>query len=306
MNLRTIDAIIEDQKSAAAYIKERINYCYNRMVAEINTELYSCFQQATVLENNLVGTYRESMASQAAQPGTRAGIILQLRQNSFTEIILSKVSLWTTNYTGPVTIKVHNMVSGQELDSFEINVIANQIQYFDINKKYMTNKQYELIYISYLTDGIDSIQSTLFSTYTGCSTCSKGSMGSRYMIMNGATIGNSEPKLYSNLQYPGTTAGLSIQYSLNCSTDSFLCSLKDQLAWPLLHLLGADLCQEIINGNKRLNSVTTVLKDQAEALKPDFEAKYMDSIQSMFQRMQLPEDVCIKRNRKVRTVSRIP
>lgn len=308
MDIQTITGIMEHNKSIQEYVNERLNYCYNDMKNEINFHLMPYFRQNSLLENKVLGAYRENLAAQPAQSGIRQGVVLQIYDTlTYYEVVLNSISLWTTNYSGNVTIKVHNIITGEELDSFVIPVTPNTTTPISlVNKKYPLQKQKGYIMISYDTTGIDSVQSTVSTIATGCSTCTKGGVGSKYALWNAVSIPDASAKLFNNLSYPGNTAGLSVQYTLNCSKDSFICSMKDAFAWPLFHRLGADLCNEIINGSKRINSITTIDREKAQALKPDFEQVYKDSLASTLNMMQLPNDACLKCNQKIKVISRIP
>lgn len=297
-----------DQSTAIEYIKQRLNYCVNAMKNEFNLRLMPSFRNNTILQNSMAGAWTETLQDQPAQPGTRAGILLQMYDtSSFYDLQLSSIGLWTTNYTGNVTIKVHNLVTGVELDSFDIAVVANQPSFIQINKRYTADRQRTFFYISYLTTGINSVQSSITGYTTGCSTCgTRSGFATRFGSINSATLDNSASPVFENLSYPGNTAGLSLQYSLNCSVESFFCSLKNQMAWSLLHRFGQDICEEVINGSKRVNSVTTLDKEKATALKEDYEGIYVESFNDLFQRVRLPNDTCFKCNQAVKTRVRIP
>lgn len=309
IDMKTVNAVISEELTAAQYIRNKLNYCVNSVKNTLNLRLQPYFRKRSVVESKIIGAYTENLYNlpQPAQAGIRAGVIIRILDSTPYELNLSRINLWTTNFTGPVTIKVHNLITGQEIDSFDIDVTPNTMGYIDINRKFQTDGQRAYYLVSYLTTGINSVQSTISGFVAGCSTCA-GRTGyiSRYAILNAVTIADSAAKNISNLEYPGNTAGLSVQYTLNCSTDAFMCTIKDQMAWPILHKLGAEICRDVINGTHRLNSVTTIDIDKAEALKADFEAQYIESMDVMLQSMSIPENTCFRCLRQVRSFTKIP
>lgn len=310
INLQVADALIEqDNISGVEFIQDKINYAVNAAKAELNSLMMPYYKKKTVLEQGLLGNYDEFTHTRTlVSAAKRRGIQIQINNYPYMEFLLTGISLWQTSITGNVTIKVHDLVTGKELDSFDVAVTANQANYVAINKKYLTNGQNFNILISYDATAIDSYQTTLARNqqWTGCSACGTGGYGSRYAVYNGAEIGTGSSVLYTNLSYPGFSSGLSIQYNIGCSTDGFMCSMKNQLAWAVLHKTGAEICREVVNGSKRVNSVTTIDKEKAAALMEDFETIYKGAIQDVFHNVAIPNDTCFQCNQKVKVISRIP
>lgn len=310
INLQVADALIEkDDVSGLQFIKDKINYAANAAKAELNNLLQPYYKQKSLLENSLIGNYDEFLFTRPQTAAAkRRGIQVQINNYPYLEFNLNGLSLVTSNTTGNVTIKIHNLVTGHELDSFTVAVTANQVNYVALNRKIPTNGQNLNIFISYDATTVNAYQSTLGRSQqpSGCSTCGTGGIGSRYAVFNGAEISTGAAILYTNLSFPGYSAGMSIQYNIACSPDGFMCSMKNRLAWPILHKTGAEICREVVSGSRRVNSVTTIDKDSAQALMADFESEYLKSIRAVFDNLSLPNDVCFKCDQKVKVVSRIP
>lgn len=304
VDLKLADSILQEEDSAFQFLRNKINYATSSVVAQINTMLAPFYKTNSVLENNLLGQFDEFMTALPAAPVYR-GITIKIDQYPYMQLNISKISLYSSNYTGNTTIKVYDLVTGDEIDSFDIAVMAGQPTYIPVNKRYFTERQRMNIFIAYDATAINTFQSNMFRGRS-CATCHFGGYGTRYALMNGGQIPTGSAKVLANVDFSGYTSGLSIQYTIGCSNDAWVCSMKDQLAFSVLHKTGVVLMDEVINGTRRMNSITTVDKDKAIALKDDFDLIYQENIRQVVQNVRFPNDICFKCTQRVKTVSRIP
>jgi hypothetical protein len=68
---------------------------------------------------------------------------------------------------------------------------------------------------------------------------------------------------------------------------------------------GMAWCDEMIYG-KRLNSLTTVQKSDAEKLKKDYSDKYVESMNMVLQNIILPNDICFQCEAIINVKNSIP
>jgi hypothetical protein len=307
IDLKVADSVLEEENSGVQFIKDRINYAVNTVKNDINGRLMPFYKQASVLESNLLGFYNEQMASVAAAPVYR-GIRIYIDQYPYIEFKVSKVALYSSNFTGTKTIFVWDLRTGQQVDSFPIQLTAGQINYVEVNRKYASEKQRINLFMGYDATDVVSFQSPTNRGLFGCTSCAVGEtnfMG-RFFAYNAGQIGLATPKLQQNMDFTGYTGGLSIQYTVECGTDAWLCSLKDRLAFAILHKTGVAICDEVLYGSKRVNSVTTIDAKKAAALKEDFEVKYQQAMDNVLWNLKLPNDICFKCYQAVKSVTRIP
>ena len=128
----------------------------------------------------------------------------------------------------------------------------------------------------------------------------------RYGLINAGELLSAGTKLESNLSYTGYTGGLSIQYTVECDTDQFICSLKSRLAYSVMLRAGVLILQDVIYGTTRVNSVTTIDREKAEALKEDYELQYSEAIQNALHNVRFPNDICFRCDQRIKVISRIP
>lgn len=307
IDLKVADSLIEQENSGVQFIKDKLNYAVNQVKNEINTRLMPFYKQKSVLESNVIGFYQENMD---ALPGSAVyrGIRVYIDQYPYMEFKLSKVALYSSNFTGTKTIHVWDLRTGQEVDTFDISLTAGQINYVEVNKKYVSEKQRINLFFAYDATGVDTFNTTANRGYLGCFSCNPFNTDTigRYFSYNGGQIGLATPKLLNNIDFTGYTSGLSLQYSVECGSEAFLCSIKDTLAFGILHKFGVAMCDEVLYGSRRVNSVTTIDKTKAAALKPEFEDQYQNSLSSILYNLTLPNDICFKCNQAVKSITRIP
>lgn len=304
VDLKLADAVLQEENSSFEFLRNKIRYATESVIAQINTMLAPFYKTNSILENNLLGQYDEFMQGLPAAAVYR-GITVRIDQYPYMQLNISKIALYSSNFTGNTTIKVFDLVTGDEIDSFEIAVVAGQVNYIPVNKKYFTERQRMNIFIAYDATLINTYQSNMFRGRS-CVTCHFGGYGTRYAQLNGGQIATGAAKVLANVSFFGYTSGLSIQYTIGCSNDAWVCSMKDQLAFSVLHKTGVVLMDEVINGTRRMNSITTVDKDKAIALKADFDMIYQENIRQVVQNVRFPNDLCFKCTQRVKSVSRIP
>ena len=306
-DLKVADKLLETEESNVAFLQDKLNYAYNTVKNEVAVKIAPMFKQKSVLENSSLGWYKEDMNT-IAKGAFYRGIKVRIEEYPFLAFKISSIALYSSDFTGNKTIYVFDLKTGQTLDSFEIALIAGEISYVPINRKYLTERQNFDIFIAYDATDVDSFTTTANKPTGGCFTCNRTYDGynGRYMIFDGGQIAASDAKLASNVDYTGYTSGLSIQYTLECSPDGFICSMKDRLAYAMLHKLGVILCEELLAGSKRINSVTTIDKSKAEYLHPIMAERYETALKDALFNLQAPSDICFRCNQGVKSIIRIP
>lgn len=307
IDLKVADSVLEQEDSGVQFIKDKLNYSVNIVKSEINSRLMPFYKQKSVIESNVIGYYDEDMAAVAAGAFYR-GVRVYIDQYPYLEFKVSKIALYSSDFTGNKTIKVWDLRTGEEIDSFDIAVTAGQITYVEVNKKYYSEKQRINLFFGYEASDVDSFQTSANRGTRGCNTCDMNdtNITGRYFSYNAGQIATGATKIQSNVDFTGYTGGLSLQYSVECGSDAFLCSIKDRLAFAILHKFGVSMCDEVMYGSKRVNSVTTIDKTKAQALKEDFELKYQSAMDDVLWNLSLPNDICFKCKQLVKSVTRIP
>lgn len=288
-----------------AYITGRLNYTYNLVKSEIHSLLAPMMKSRTVIENNTLGYYKHEMTALPASAKYR-GVRIKLEDFPFLAFKINGVAMFSSNFTGNLPIKVFDMVTGGEIDTFSIAVVAGEISYIPINKEYLTQRQLFDVFFAYNATNIDTYRTSIYAPNSGCYDCNKRSDGYRgkYLTFDGAeaNLGSTVSSTVSQ----GNSSGLSLKYTIECSMDGWLCSMKDRFAFSMLQRFGVVMMEEILAGSKRMNSVTTIDNDKAQYLHGVFMSNYDKAMTGAIKGIIPPSDVCFHCNSGIRTNVRIP
>lgn len=304
VDLKLANAVLTEEDSAFQFLRDKINYATSSVVAQLNSLLAPFYKTSSVLENGLLGQFDEFMTALPAAAKYR-GITIRIDNYPYLQVNITKIALYSSNFTGNTTIKVYDLITGAELDSFVIAVTAGEVSYVSVNKRYYTERQRMNIFIAYDATAVNAYQSNVFRG-ASCGSCHSNGYGTRYALINGGEIAVGDSKVLASVDFSGYTGGLSIQYTIGCSNDAWVCSMKDQLAFSVLHKTGVVIMDEVINGSRRVNSITTIDKDKAIALKADFDMIYQENIRQVVQNVRFPNDLCFKCTQRIKSVTRIP
>ncbi len=304
INLSVANAATDNETmSGVKLIQEKITFSQNAILAHLRTHLADKLQINSIIQNDTVGYYRDNLTSIPLEVGKLKGIKVRCDQYPYLEFSPTKIYLKlaqsiTTN------IFVYDLTTDTLLDTIEITTVANVPTAVLVNKSYFTNKQRLHLFI-----GIDAGVSNTFETNTtrmsSCYSCNGGVYSNRYISFQGAMIDSSAQKLDINTVGNNGTNGLSIEYSLNCSLEPFLCNMGNQIAWSLLHKVGSELMKEL-TASRRLNSIINIDKGTNELLQKEYEEEYMASMSALLNNMKVPNDICFNCNSKIRKAVAIP
>lgn len=303
LDLQVLDAIRNSDFYGKAFFDNKIRYAGKMLVNTINSHLRPQYINRTILEKQTVGYYDAQQPFIAAQ-ANYTGLEIRIEGRANLELSISKIKLFTT-FTGTIPVKVFNLVTGQLLDTFNLTVAANTISELAVYKKYYTENQ--RMYLAFLYDAtaVSGYQSNVLqgSGLDCFDYCECGGINTAFV--RGITAPIEANIVREEVNGVGNTAGMSVDYTVSCSMESYVCSLRAELAFAFLHLVGSLICEEALN-SKRLNSITTVDRDKLERCRDNCAQIYNDSLQQLFQNMTLPNDGCFKCNAPVQRKTLIP
>jgi hypothetical protein len=303
ITLKVANAAVNDEtKSGLEMIQKRITYAQNAIVSHVRNQFSSKVRFNSVLQNDVVGHYQENLRSVALEAGQLKGIRVKTNQYPYLEFYVSRV--WVKLAQAITTnVYVYNLLNNELLDTIEVTTVANVPVAVDLNKGYLTDRQRLHLFIC-----IDSSVSNTFETNltkSNCHSCTGGSYSNQYISFYGSTVASADQKIEQNMSSINGTNGLSIEYSLNCSVEPFICSLGKQLAWAMLHKAGSEIMKELIT-SKRHNSIINIDRDDHEQLRDEYEAEYIASMSGILDNLQLPNDICFRCDSRIKKTVAIP
>lgn len=302
VTLKLADATIgSDMYSGVELIRQKITFAQNSMLSQLGNLLKEKFQKNSIIQNDAIGFYSRDQRAVALEAGKLKGIRAVVSQYPYTEFFISSITL-LLNASITTNIYVYDLMTNKLLDTFPITTVADEPTEILVNKSYFSKKQRLSLFVCIDSSVAGTYESTL--TPSSCVGCSD-SWSNRYVQFTQSYILSASNKTDANIRGNRGTNGLSFNYSLNCSSEQWICNIANQLAYPLLHKVGAEIMAECIN-SKRLNSIVSIYKDDHKTLLEHFENEYISSMSALLQNMKLPNDICFQCNSRVKKVVSIP
>jgi len=260
------------------------------------------FTANSVLENGVAGYYKDNLPTLAADATSYRGLSVRVEKYPYVYFHLAEVRLMT-QVTGDIDVLVYDLIQNKLLDTITVSCIANEISTAVINKTYKTEKQN--MQLAFIYDATNAAYKSDLNKSTGCTSCSKtyNTGGCEFRAVE---FTQANPITRQNIKSPtGGTAGLSIQYSLNCDIEPFICSIKNELALAFLYYVGVHFVRELMT-SARINATTGIPPEELEDKMNWFMSRYEDSMNSLIDGITLPNDRCFKCEAQVRVKVAIP
>lgn len=295
-------AIDYDTMSGVKLIDEKISYVQEFMKAQLRNQIQNKININSIIENDTVGFYQDNLKIVPLEVGKLKGIKLRINNYPYLEFFLSRVYL---KLKDAVTTKIfiYDLMSDTKLDEIEITTIAKIPTPLLVGKSYPTLKQNTELFICFDAGVSDTYETNI--SKSGCYSCHNNSYTNRYIQFTGAAIDESAEKIDSNILSSSGTNGLSLEYSLNCSVEPFICNMGNFMAWSMLHKVGSEIMKEAIYG-RRLNSIITIDRDKNIEMMNLYENEFMASWGAFLNNIQTPTDICFNCNSRIKKSVAIP
>jgi hypothetical protein len=289
-----------------------IELASKQILNDVMMHLQGCMSFNSILENDILGFFDEQRNLNATENKWRGQQVIIDRYPNL-EFYVSKIRLFF-NTAITSNIYVWDVGQGKLLDTIPFTSVANQITDVDINKSYVSYKQ--RLNLAFLYDG-NLTGSFRTKSNRGGNGCTKCGFRNSYLLQNGVQLPKTSAVLHSNFDKSGENYGMSLTYSLNCSLDNFLNSIRNLLQFPMLYLV-ASMIMKHAKYNERINSYIVNQKSDHSILAQKYEDEYKMMMfgsfnengqkikQGLLDSMKLPNDVCFKKRHKIEYKTQIP
>lgn len=303
IDFSTADAIIKNDMSAEEYLQRKLDFATNYLSTDFQTKLGQKFIQWTVLEKTVAGFYQQNKQSIPGIAGMLKGIQLEVLQFPFLQLYLSSLTLFV-DFTGNLPVHIFDLTQGKLLDTITVPAIAGETVMIDVSKSYPTNGQALNIFIGYDSGLANGYNTTVYqNSISGCRRCPGSTRPeNKYVWVFAKKLPIAGPKIDQNTQSVNDTGGLSINYSLQCSVTGFLCSIKNQLALPLLYRAGYEILMDALTSTRK-NPLVLLQKDEMATLTSYYDEQYDKAITNLLQNLRIPNDICFTCKPKVSTTT---
>lgn len=291
-------AISEEYASGVRMIKTKIDLATKLIISHLRAGTTKFLAKSTI-ENGQVGIFTDKNII-TSESGKLKGVQFRLKNYPYFSLSISSISFYA-HESKDIEIYVYDLVTGQKLDTFEITTIAGQVVNLVVNKKYgSASKQIEL----FICTDSDIAHNQANLSRGHCGGCSS-TYSNSYSNISYFECDSSAEVITANLIGGQSTGGLSFSYSLECSTDAFICSMANTMAMPVLYKSAALILEEM-SYSKRQNSIITVYKENTEELQAKYDTEFEASLGAIMNNMRMPNDVCFLCNSSIRTVAIAP
>lgn len=296
-------AISNEHKAALPALQSIVNFATNDTLNRIREYLQTKHKLKSFIENDTVGFYEDNKEAIDAQTGYLTGYQIKIDRTPYLSFHISQLRLFVNN-TGNVDVLIYDLTEGRLLQTVTVSAVAGQIVTADVDLTVATHKQRLNLFIGYASS-FESYKTSTFINSGYEISCTSSFQGGAVLFKT-AKILSGSTKINENVESNSYGAGISIDYSVQCSYDEFLCNIKNQLAYPILYRAGELIMIDMIN-SKRLTGVVRNFQDEHKSLMDYYADEHRKRMEHIMHNMVLPSDsVCFACAPKVKTVVNFP
>lgn len=299
ISIKEVSASLNSEsQSAADLIANKIQEAGNFVSSRLQTFLLPRYKGASLIQNGVVGYVQDDLQLITDQTGSYIGKQVTITGSEYLELFISRVGLHMVS-TGSVNVLVYDLIQNKLLDTIPVSAVAGEVTYLDVYKSYKSNGQKINLFFCY---AYAPSYKTILSL-NNCTSCTGQVYINPYARFANRSIPTGSAKINENL-VGGDDDGLIIQYSVNCSSEPFVCSVRHLLAEAIYWKAGELLVMEMVY-SKRNNSYITIYSDDHAALLAAYNASYLAAINNVTQNMKIPTNECFICNQRVKLETRI-
>lgn len=301
MSLKIADAAANSEKvNGITLIQDRINFAERYLANDIRNFMQDRFVINSLLEQTTIGIYKTDNSVISSSNKLR-GIKIIVREDPYLNINISRIGLRLADAV-TTNILIYDLYKNELLYTLPITTVADEITYIEINKKIPTNKQRRSLFICIDANISDQYNASVYESSVGCMSCGRDNYLS---YATSGTLDDALSKTESNFVTSNSTGGLTVDYTIECDLDNYICSLGNTLAWPLLYKTGHLIMQELEH-SQQLNTIVMINSEKNKELSSYYESEYIKSLNQITSNIKTPKDICFQCAPKIRKVTQIP
>ncbi len=301
------DFLTEDYSGAKDFFDKQKNFAIEVITKQIHNALQSKYKAATVLENQRIGFFQDSLSLQGGIVGYYKGFHVELLNcDSFLDLFLNSLSI-QLHASQLVDINVIDLIEGKIIDTLQIDSLSDEVVTKWFNKKYKSQRKKLNLFIGYESAGISSNLTIAYSH--GCASCHSGYNQNAFLRYTSAKLPVAGPLTLASLEASNDTGGLSMVYNVSCNHTDWLCSVSNIIALPVLYKTAALIMGWGIrnSGNEQMNTRNTINIDKLKEREEKYEFEYREQMDNLLKNMNVPSDErCFVCRQKSRTVVMLP
>ncbi len=300
--------ITKDYKDADDFFNRKRDFAVRMVSNQIHNFLRPKYKASTVIENFRIGQGEDNL-KQVVGSGFLKGIEIDLCQSrSYLDVYVSEIALQIST-TQSVDVLVYDLVQNKLLDTITVDCVANEITRVYIKKTYKAERRGLDLFIGYDSTGISANTTRLKKNCINCSGNYQSEISNSYSKIRAVQIDQSGQIIKSNLDYLNETGGLSVVHSLGCNHENWLCSISNQMAFPILYKTAALMIDHGLSAtqDQRANTTVTINKELWKERMDRMEFYYSESMNNLLQNIKPPSDeICFACKDNLRHVIMLP
>lgn len=278
------DIITGDYGTVKSLIDATINASIQDVVAMVNGKFSGRVKTHSAIETGVVGVPDGS--NEIIAGGGYRGIQAHLyNSGNYLNFQLASLGLHL-DFSGNVDVLVYDLNTNTLLDTIPVTAIAGQVVMVYPQKVYSSHYKNLNLWIGYNSTGKDSYKTVTRSTVC----CGNFGRKTEYLSSSGQAV--SGDFISSNLTSLTTTSGISINYSIWCDSEAWLCSYARLIATPVAHKVASEIYRRGMMVSPLTRSNNSTITNQ-ELMKSNFEwhiGNYEAGIKMLLKTVHLPNN----------------
>lgn len=297
--------INKDFKNGQELIESKIDFSIQQIKKLVGNHFASYINTKSLIDSKNLGDYQDSLQQKSGIANSYGGLSLTLNnKDSYFNVFVNTISL-QVNVTQNVSVLVYDLISGALLDTIVVACTANTISTKIVNKTYESSKRkLDLIFV-YDTTGINSNTTLLDSA--SCKVCNGYNYSNYFITASPVYLGTGDAKIRNSLENTTHTFGLSINYSVQCSLENWLCQIANMMALPILYKAGEEIMFYAVYASKRQNSSTNIDYERNKERLTAYQLAFNNAIEATIKKINIPKgDICFKCNEQQKMAIVLP
>jgi len=281
--------IDKDYLNGQALFEAKLKFSLNVVFSSLQAFLSPKYKAHSIISSARAGQFQDNKVVVAGQANFLKGIYFDLlNSDSYVDLFVSAVSLHT-DFTGDIPIYFIDLVQNRILETMTLTSVAEEISVLHVNTLFKSNRKKLSLAIVYDSEGINSYKTVL---RTDCAGCQDPHITNRYLRIKGIKLPELLPYIVSNVVPQNDTAGMSVEYSVQCNHSDYLCTMNNMIALPVIYKTAAELMEYALNisVNTRTNTTTTINRDVLKDRYDFYESKYKEYMKTLLNNVLLPSD----------------
>lgn len=303
------DYLTADHASVADLFGQARAVAAATVAARVQQYLAPTFRTRSLLDAGRVGYLAANLAYLSPTAGRLSGWHLELDAvDSYLELLVPSVTL-QVDAAGPQTVYLYDLRQGLQLGAVTVDVVQPGALTTVFPHWRVPNRRQPLSLLVARAEGAVAGVKASPTTRTGCASCASGTARPwSGLSARAASLSDAVPPLDAALVHAPTAAGLSLEASVVCDHEGWLCGFSRALTLPLLYATARELYDRAVRGTyaERLTARTADL-ERLQGLRAEFASLADSSLTHVLGALPPPQDpLCLACRAPLRSAVALP